>query len=118
MNSSANTYKILGITDDQTTCDCCGKTNLKRVVALEIEGQVVKFGTTCAARALIARGSDVTTASLTVEVEAVAYAQKWLDAGRSAESVAAGVWKKFGFSATAKNGAVQIYPFAEVRKSI
>ena len=55
------TYKIHGITDEVTTCDCCGKSKLARTVGLENEaGNVLYFGTTCAARALRQRGkSDV-----------------------------------------------------------
>ena len=48
----SNPYAILGITDDITTCDCCGKTNLKRTVALDRDGDTVYFGVDCAARAM------------------------------------------------------------------
>lgn len=45
--------KFLGTCDDVTTCDCCGKKNLKRTVALSIDdGEAVYYGVTCAARAL------------------------------------------------------------------
>jgi len=45
-------WKILGINDDQSTCDLCGKSELKRVVWLEnTETQeVMALGTTCAAK--------------------------------------------------------------------
>lgn len=50
------TYKILGITDAVSTCDCCGKKNLKRAVELENpEGDIVFFGTDCAGAALYGR---------------------------------------------------------------
>lgn len=43
--------RALGITDSVTTCDCCGKANLARTVAMELDsGEVVHYGTTCAAR--------------------------------------------------------------------
>jgi hypothetical protein len=48
------TYRILGINDDTDTCECCGKTGLKRVVwiATVSEGgfvsEPVPHGTTCA----------------------------------------------------------------------
>lgn len=49
-------FILLGIVDDVTTCDCCGKTRLARTVAMEKEdGEVVHYGTTCAARALMGR---------------------------------------------------------------
>lgn len=45
--------KVLGITNDFNKCDCCGKENLSKTVAiLDIEmGVVMHFGTTCAAMA-------------------------------------------------------------------
>ena len=43
--------KILGITDSRNTCDNCGRTNLKRTVAIELDtGDVVYYGTECATR--------------------------------------------------------------------
>lgn len=46
-------YTMHGITDEITTCDCCGKTSLKDTVALENEaGDVLYFGSHCAARVL------------------------------------------------------------------
>lgn len=44
--------KILGITDERTTCECCGKANLKRTVAIEFNSDIRYYGTTCAAKAL------------------------------------------------------------------
>ena len=51
----ATRFIIEGITDERDSCDCCGKTNLKRTVVLqdtENDGEFVFFGTTCAARAM------------------------------------------------------------------
>lgn len=49
----SNAVKFLGTSDEVTTCDCCGKANLKSTVALSIdEAEPVYFGVTCAARAL------------------------------------------------------------------
>ncbi|MCQ6554734.1 hypothetical protein NPS70_16230 [Streptomyces sp. C10-9-1] len=51
-------FKILGTTDDVTTCDLCGRDELKGTVALmpldvdgTEDGEVSYFGTSCAARA-------------------------------------------------------------------
>lgn len=50
-------YKLLGNTDEVTTCDQCGRAELKGTVELEDEfGNVVHFGSVCAAVAL-GRGS-------------------------------------------------------------
>ena len=46
-------YTIEGVTDERDSCDCCGKTGLKRTVVLaDSDGEFVFFGTTCAARAM------------------------------------------------------------------
>ena len=43
--------KALGTDDSITTCDCCGKSNLKLTVTIELDcGEIVHYGTTCAAR--------------------------------------------------------------------
>jgi hypothetical protein len=47
--------KILGITDDRTDCDCCGKSGLKRTVALDFDGMVRFFGVDCAGMAVHGR---------------------------------------------------------------
>lgn len=58
METREATYTIKGILNDTDTCECCGRTGLKRVVALaELdadgnEGEVAYFGTACAARAI------------------------------------------------------------------
>lgn len=49
--------KVLGTTDDITTCECCGKRGLKLTVALDRDGEVVHFGRDCAAAALTGRKS-------------------------------------------------------------
>lgn len=54
-------YIIQGITDERDSCDCCGKTNLKRTVALSDTetGEDVFFGVICAARAMKIAAVDV-----------------------------------------------------------
>ena len=44
-------YTILGTCDNVTDCECCGRSNLKRTVALSNEGATVYYGTQCAANA-------------------------------------------------------------------
>lgn len=54
-------YKLLGTCDEIHVCDCCGKKNLNRTVAMEKnDGAIVYFGTTCASRALTGRRSRKT----------------------------------------------------------
>lgn len=59
-----DSVKFLGNSDDVTTCECCGRTNLKSTVALSIDdGEAVYFGVTCAARALAMDAALVRKAS-------------------------------------------------------
>ncbi len=56
------TIKFMGTTDDVTTCDCCGRADLKSTVAISIdEADPVFFGVVCAARALGRSAKDVRT---------------------------------------------------------
>lgn len=48
--------KILGISDEVTTCECCGRKNLKRTVVLSCGEGEVHYGSQCAADALRAKG--------------------------------------------------------------
>ena len=41
---------ILGTDDTVTTCDCCGKKNLKKTVIVDIDGEVLHYGSVCATR--------------------------------------------------------------------
>lgn len=40
--------KILGFTDEITTCDCCGKVDLKGTYAIDFEGDISYYGSVCA----------------------------------------------------------------------
>jgi len=40
--------KILGFTDEITTCDCCGKVDLKGTYAVDFEGDIAYYGSVCA----------------------------------------------------------------------
>lgn len=45
-------WKVLGINDDVTTCECCGKSGLKCTVVLTNGDGEVSYGRDCAARAV------------------------------------------------------------------
>lgn len=44
--------KIIGHSDTFTTCDCCGRKNLKKTIVLDNEGAILYYGTSCASIAL------------------------------------------------------------------
>jgi len=60
-------WKVLGKSDEVTTCECCGKANLKLTVILTNGEGEVRYGRDCAARALapICRGGKVVGSYLT-----------------------------------------------------
>lgn len=77
-------YIFLGINDDRDTCECCGRTNLKRVVWIEDTetGEVKHYGTTCATNPAKAFGhkinKDIRTASASFERrQREAHLQAW-----------------------------------------
>lgn len=42
--------KVIGFTDSVTTCECCGKKDLKGTFCLEIDGVELYYGSTCAVK--------------------------------------------------------------------
>jgi Cys-tRNA synthase (O-phospho-L-seryl-tRNA:Cys-tRNA synthase) len=52
METTNTRYQILGTTDEVTSCDCCGRTNLKKTVALLVNDFPKFFGVDCAAAAM------------------------------------------------------------------
>lgn len=104
--------KFIAITTETNICECCGKADLKKVVVMaKADGQIVRYGVDCAARALgHKRGTAIKT-----EVAVMEYAQKWLKV-YSAEIVARGVWNKFGFLTTAKDNTLVIHGVGEISK--
>jgi hypothetical protein len=46
------TWKLIGKNDEVTTCECCGKSNLKLTVILQGGDGEVRYGRDCAARLL------------------------------------------------------------------
>ena len=66
------TAHFLGTTDDVTTCECCGRSDLKSTVALVLTedptlGEPVYFGVVCAAKALKLSARDVRKAARTAD---------------------------------------------------
>lgn len=70
--------KILGINDDVTTCECCGRAGLKKTVVLEIDEAVVHYGCDCAARKLLGTNKNGNAAAVEKMGLAVEYARTWL----------------------------------------
>lgn len=102
---STATSILLGITDDSSVCECCGKQNLKRVAVIELaNGSVVRYGRDCAAREL-GKKFAVNIDSL---VEIKAYIAKW-EQKYTADIVVKGINNKLGYSAQYKDGKYVIH---------
>lgn len=79
-------HKILGTDDSVNACECCGKSNLKFTVVVELNGEIMHYGSVCATR-----HTGKTPGAINREIKAVEAAK--LDAAmrefkRSAEYVA------------------------------
>lgn len=72
--------KILGINDDVTTCECCGRTNLKSTVVIEIDDEaVVHFGRDCAAKKLMGSNKSGNVKAVDSLARGIAYGREWLN---------------------------------------
>lgn len=81
---TTTTYRVLGTTDDVTTCDICGRPELKGTVALDADGDTLYAGTSCAARIAGRPARDIRSAARVAD-EARIDAER---AARAAEAAA------------------------------
>lgn len=87
--------KYVGISDDDT-CEKCGKTNLKRVIVLNIEGDTVRYGTDCAARALMGDNSAKNRSNVTYRAKIAQRVADLRSAGKTEKEVREDIWLYFG----------------------
>lgn len=73
VNIGQRVYSFRGVSDEVSECDCCGRKGLKRTVVMEPTdgGEVVFFGTTCAAKAAGWRTVEIQRAAESAERAAV-----------------------------------------------
>jgi hypothetical protein len=71
--------KILGTSGDVTMCEACGKQDLKKTVAIDIDGEVHYYGCDCASRVIGWSAADIAKAQAKSDKEAV---QRKRDADR------------------------------------
>lgn len=82
--------KLLGITDETDTCDLCGKTNLKRVIVLETEdGGEVRYGSDCAAHALMGKKSATNNRIILDRARAIQFLRDLLAQGLTPQEACA-----------------------------
>ncbi|MDY0215236.1 MAG: hypothetical protein RBS24_06985 [Bacilli bacterium] len=70
-------WKVLGTTEDKTVCECCGKQNLKKTVALENEAGEIKYmGVDCASKAMIGKKNKTQADFIWKTAQAIEFAKK------------------------------------------
>ena len=72
-------FRILGTNDEVTTCECCGRSGLKKTVVLTDGEREVRYGTECAARAMQVSKRDVESGVKAVTAEAVRVRQEQIN---------------------------------------
>jgi hypothetical protein len=101
--------KIMGISEENTVCDNCNKSGLKKTVVIDIDGVIVYYGSTCAAKAIRkSTGQKMSKGAVDSVVKMISAAQLWKRNGHSNEIVLAGIWNKFGFSGQVRNGEIEV----------
>ena len=71
---------FLGVSDDVTTCECCGRNNLRRTVAIAFAGETRRYGTACAAKALSFNYSNKEIVRLAEKAQKIVEAEAAIDA--------------------------------------
>lgn len=104
--------RILGITNDITTCECCGKSNLKKTVVLDFGDAVKHYGCDCAAKAICGNKKD--RKMVEHRATAIAMATQWLAAGHDAQKVKEAIWNRFGYPTSIRHGELHIGSFGRV----
>jgi len=109
-NKTMNTtnVRILGTNDAQDSCDCCGKTNLRRVVWLSIdENDPVAYGVSCAAKAIHGIKDQKSQKAVLEIASIMTMAIDYLEYGHTPERVGQFiVWERFGRAFKVENNTL------------
>lgn len=107
-------FKILGCNDDQTTCDKCGRSNLKKTVVLDSDQfGIVRYGVDCAATSLLGNKKASSKGIIDRRGQVIEYAKKCLafkneNGYLPLEKIASKICNSFGYSCEAKSGSIRI----------
>lgn len=82
--TAARRFRIKAICDDVSSCECCGKTGLKRTVAIEDSesGEIRYFGTTCAMQPVKGFGIEKAEMARSMSAFKTAQSNLWSKARR------------------------------------
>lgn len=91
-----NNIKFLGTSGDITTCELCGKSNLKKTVALEIDDQIKHYGVDCAGAVLYGRKTASNTNAVRLKLPLLEYIEKVRATGGDVKRVCEmqGFWRE------------------------
>jgi len=96
-------FRVLGRNDEQTTCDKCGKTNLKFTVVMESETTgVIRYGRDCAAVALGRSKKDKDLVAR--DATAIQFVHNMRANGRTLAEQSTRLWDRFGYANEIKDG--------------
>lgn len=101
---NAATYSLLGSTDEQTYCDCCGKKNLKKTIVLKRNdtGAIVRYGSNCAEKATGMRGDCLKDHATIAET-----LTRWQAKGFTAQEIMKGF--RWGYSRELRGNLLTVY---------
>lgn len=105
--------KVLGITDEVTSCSCCGRTGLKCTVAIDAGGEVVYYGRTCATRHTGKAAKDITKEAFAAQKERERAARLEYEASAEEKAFNDAVKAENARKAFGKERMERLRPFAE-----
>lgn len=100
--------KYLGVSDEVTTCQRCGKPNLKKTVVLDIDGSVEHIGSDCASRLLYGKTSASNKKMIERRATMAQYIANCQANNRSLDYICNGIWNKFGYGCEVRNGVLRV----------
>lgn len=68
--------KILGTDDSVNSCECCGKSNLKYTVIVEVNNEIMHYGSTCATRHTGMKSSQIKKEVESIQKSTIEAAQR------------------------------------------
>jgi hypothetical protein len=110
-------FKILGCNDEQTTCDKCGKTNLKKTVVLDSDQfGIVRYGVDCAALSLKGDKKASSKGSVDRQAKAIERTKRLLAKKHESGSgyaynhkiIVEDIWNLFGYSVEDRKSCISI----------
>ena len=111
-------FKLLGTTDTVNTCDRCGKSGLKKTVALQSDKyDTVYYGVDCAADSLRGNKRASTKDALWHHALVIRQAQTWINNRLPLDKIARGITDKYSFPAEAYNNMLLIHLDNPIRVS-